>query len=94
MKAYYPIIIHPENGVPMLVEIPDLMKEETGMTQAGCVEEAFVMAEDYICSYMETYEEQGKEFPKPSDLREIKSDDPKALIVLAGVDFELYKRMQ
>lgn len=94
MKEYYPIIIHPDEGIPMLVEIPDLMEVETGMTQGDSIEDAFVMADNYICICKEIYEEQGKDFPKPGDLRKIKSSDPNALIVLVPVDYELYKKVQ
>ena len=87
MKATYPIIltVHDDNSVS--IYIPDF----DANTQGEEMTEAIEMARDAIGLMGIDMEDDGKQIPHPSPIKEIKAKDGK-IVSLVDVDFMEYRR--
>lgn len=82
----YPVVIT-RNGAEYFIEIPAL----TGYTQATSVEEAFVMARDYIGQASIEYKEQSKAMPASNFDLPKDQGAPFKIHSLIDVDLDEYK---
>ena len=91
MKYTYPIIIKhepSENGVDYFVELPDF----DYMTQGETISEAITMGQDLLANALIIFEDQGKELPTPSDIKELQKQNPDDIISLVVADSVEYRK--
>lgn len=91
MKYTYPIIIKhepSENGVDYFVELPDF----DYMTQGETISEAITMGQDLLANAVIIFEDQGKELPTPSDIKELQKQNPDDIISLVVADSVEYRK--
>jgi predicted RNase H-like HicB family nuclease len=105
MKAVYPVIITEtkDRKIPYLVHVPDFDTQ----TQGEDLTDAIYMAADAISLKGVTFEDEGKQLPRPSSASDIDAgsspwhDDlitegglVSETVTLVPVDFDLYRKRQ
>ena len=86
MKKVYPAIIHKkEDGY--WVEFPDL---EGCHTCGDTLEETMGLAEEVLGLFLVTLEEYNEKIPKPSDIKDIKTDEGDVIYIYT--DMNAYRR--
>lgn len=96
MKSVYPVIFTPLNDEKdtVLIEVPDLQILTEGFGMADAVD----MARDAIGLKGISYEDDGRELPKPSGMGDIDvtkgtfAEDGKGCLSLVDIDFAEYRR--
>lgn len=85
MKEVYPVILV-KDDYGYYVEVPDFDSSTQGTDLANAIE----MARDLICLMALTYEEEGKEVPKPNSVNFEKKENE--IVTFVDVDFLEYKK--
>lgn len=96
MKSVYPVIFTPlhDEKDTVLVEVPDLKI----LTEGYGMPDAMYMARDAIGLKGIDYEDEGRELPRPSELRDIDAangtfaEDGEGYVSLVDIDFTEYRR--
>ncbi len=96
MKSVYPVIFTPLNDEKdtVLIEVPDLRILTEGFGMADAVD----MARDAIGLKGINYEDDGRELPPPSEMRDIDvtkgtfAEDGNGCLSLVDIDFVEYRR--
>ena len=87
MKKAYPIILTPAK-TGYTVYIPDF----DAYTEGDDMAEAMEMARDAIGLLGVDYEDDGKEFPAASAVKEITAENETDIVTLVDIDFAEYRR--
>lgn len=77
MKYVYPVIFEDDDG-KVGVTVPDI---PSTFTFGDDMADAIYMAQDVIAMMLVTYEDEGKEVPKPSKIEDIKTNGIVSLVV-------------
>ncbi len=87
----YPVIIRKtdDGEVPYYVRIPDFECSTQGVDLA----DAMYMAEDLLCCVAMDYQDEAKELPVPSDMKDVKHEN-NDIVTLIVADLEEYRRLQ
>ena len=85
MKKVYPAIIHNEDGY--WIEFPDL---EGCQTCGDTLEQTLELAEEALGLYLVSLEEQGKELPNPTNIKEVNAGD--GTVTYVSTDMNAYRR--
>jgi predicted RNase H-like HicB family nuclease len=88
MKYVYPAVFTPEPEGGFSVFFPDIKQ---GATQGDNVAECIDMAEDFLCLALYRMEEEQRDIPLASNIKQIESDTDD-IITLISVDTETYRR--
>ena len=88
MKYVYPAVFTPEAEGGFSVYFPDIKQ---GATQGDTIAECIEMAEDFLCLALYRIEDEHKQIPKASNIKEIESE-PDDIITLISVDTGTYRR--
>lgn len=86
MKTAYPIVLIPDK-VGFVVYVPDFDINTEGDTMAEAIE----MARDAIGIVGIDFEDDGKDLPVPSNLKDIKAKENE-IVSLVDIDFAEYRR--
>lgn len=86
MKTAYPIVLIPDK-VGFVVYVPDFDINTEGDTMAEAIE----MARDAIGIVGIDFEDDGKDLPVPSNLKDIKTKENE-IVSLVDIDFTEYRR--
>ena len=86
MKTAYPIVLIPDK-VGFVVYVPDFDINTEGDTMAEAIE----MARDAIGVVGIDFEDDGKDLPVPSNLKDIKTKENE-IVSLVDIDFTEYRR--
>ena len=87
MKYVYPVLLTPDDG-GYVVSVPDFDIDTQGENLADAID----MARDAICLMGITYQDEKKEIPVPSELKDISADNSQ-IATLVDCDFDEYRKM-
>lgn len=88
MAKYIFPAVFTKDGDFYVVSFPDI---DGCNTQGESIQDALEMAEDVLCLTLYGYEEDGEKIPKPSDPKEIETDDSSFVSLIACDTIEYRK---
>lgn len=88
MKYVYPVIFEDAEEGGYIVTVPDI---PSTFTQGDDMADAIFMAQDVIAMMIATcYEDEGKEAPKPSNIKDIKT---KGIVSMVVADTDEWRKL-
>ena len=87
-KYVFPAVFTPE-GKLYAVDFPDI---PNCYTQGEGLNDALEMANDVLCLTFYHMEKEGKTIPSPSDIHDLKINDPHSFVSLIGCDTFEYQK--
>lgn len=87
MKLVYPACFYLEEDGGYSVIVPDLLGCNT---QGDTLEEAIQMAQDAALGWLLTAVEENEEFPKPTELKNVKLEEKNGFVSLLLLDLSAY----